>query len=281
MLLNLQTATPFLKWVGGKTQNLREYRQLFPKIIQTYHEPFLGGSAVFFHLLRNGLIQKAILSDMNTELIITYQELQRCPQDVIDKLRIHNALHSELYYYNVREMDRNESKMSRIEMAARMIYLNKTCYNGLYRVNQKGQFNTPKGRYTNPKILDVENLYAVHDALQSIEIFCQDVFQTEENMQSGDFVFFDPPYDPISATSNFTAYTSQGFSNEQQIKLAQMYSRLTEKGVQCLLSNSDTEFIRELYADYQIYSVCANRMLNCKSSQRGKVDEVVIANYTI
>lgn len=270
---------PFLKWAGGKRQLLPVLAQHLPKRFHNYHEPFLGGGALFFWLYRHGLVIKAFLSDINAELIDTYRAIRDNPKGVLELLKSYP--YDEEFFYKLRRC--NPNKLSLVERAARMIYLNKTCYNGLYRVNKDGQFNVPFGRYRNPKYYDYENIMAVSRALRKAVLECASFEIVLENAQPGDLVYFDPPYIPRSATSNFTSYSKDGFSHSDQVKLRDICIELTKKGVNILLSNSYTQITLELYNDdiFFVHEVHANRFINSNSKKRGKIKEVIITNYPV
>ena len=263
-------AKPFLKWVGGKTQLLPQIFESFPKNFNRYHEPFVGGGAVFFNLQPN----KAILSDVNPDLIQAYQMIRDDVDSVIAELKQHRA--EEAYYYSVRETD--VAELSAAEAAARIIFLNKTCFNGLYRVNRRGKFNVPFGKYANPTICNEKNLRAVSDALQGVDIRLQSVFELDTRVKKNDLVYFDPPYVPVSPTASFTSYTKQGFGEHQQRELADLFGRLVSKGAHCFLSNSDTPLVRELYKDFKIKKVYARRAINSRADRRGPVGEVIVCS---
>lgn len=269
---------PFLKWVGGKTQLLPELMKRVEMAgdFGRYHEPFVGGGALFFELYRTGrLRKKAWLSDNNPRLIETYQGVRDHVDEVISLLRRHKKRHSEDYFYKVRGAVPNTLP----ERAARIIYLNKTCYNGLYRENQKGQFNSPFGRYKNPQICDEDNLRAVAKALTKARVE-QGHFETVvDKAQPGDLVYFDPPYYPVSKTASFTGYDRGAFGEDSQRLLARVYAQLANKGVHVLLSNSMTPFIEDLFRDFAIDSVAANRAVNSRADRRGKVAEALVRNF--
>ncbi|MCP6760869.1 MAG: DNA adenine methylase [Fischerella sp. CENA71] len=269
---------PFLKWVGGK-------RQLVPDIIanhlpqhyNTYYEPFIGGGALFFSLQP----QKAVINDSNAELINCYKVIRDSVDELIEDLKKHE--NHKTYYYFIRDWDRNKDYQSKtpVERASRIIFLNKTCYNGLFRVNSQGQFNVPFGRYKNPNILDVAVLKAVSKYLNSnqIDILNSDFQEAVQSAKKGDFVYFDPPYDPVSDTSSFTGYDVNGFSKDQQKKLKETFDDLNRRGCNILLSNAYTEFIVNLYGEYKQTKIAATRAINSNASKRGKVDEILIKNY--
>ncbi|MCS7248192.1 MAG: DNA adenine methylase [Anaerolineales bacterium] len=276
---HLPVPRPFLKWAGGKTQLADALLERKPVRFNTYHEPFLGSGAIFFRLYRENQVRDAVLSDMNAELIDTYLAIRDHVAEVIDLLS--GFPHSKEFYYEIRRTD--PQKLSLPERAARMIYLNKTGYNGLYRVNQKGQFNVPFGRYQSPKYLDRENLLAVSQALQNVEILCTPFDTIVDRAKPGDWVYFDPPYVPISETANFTAYYPNGFGLRDQERLRDICIALSQNNVHIMVSNSDTAVVRSLYASpyFTIDEVLANRAINCKGARRIKVTELVITNYPL
>jgi DNA adenine methylase len=275
-------AKPFLKWAGGKQQLLEQYNQYFPPKIERYFEPFLGGGAVYFYLWnKKAITGEAFLFDNNKELVNVYQVVKRNVDELIELLAIHQAKHNKDYYYKIRDLDRKQKNLSNIEIAARTIYLNKTCFNGLYRVNSKGQFNVPMGSYKNPTILNPDVLRAASEALSDAVIVHRDFQSIIEIAGPKDFVYFDPPYDPVSKTSNFTSYTAGNFGDEDQRNLASIYKELSKKKCLCMLSNSYTPFIVELYKNpnFRIEPVLANRAINSKADGRGPIKEVLILNY--
>jgi len=266
---------PFVKWAGGKRQLLAQMEKFIPKKSHKYIEPFVGGGALFFYLLP----KNAILIDNNWELINCYKVIKKNVYELIDCLKQHT--YNKDYYYKIRALDRNIEKyqnFSDIEKAARTIFLNKTGYNGLYRVNQKGFFNVPFGRYKNPKICDRKNLLAVHHALQSVKIFHNSFEYCLEYAKPGDFVYLDPPYYPLSKTSLFTSYTKQDFGEDSQLKLYAIFQELDQKGCKILLNNSYSEFILKLYKNFRIEILKAKRAINSKSNKRGEIKEVLIMN---
>ncbi len=269
-------ASPIVKWAGGKTQLLKHYSRLFPAEFNRYYEPFLGGGAVFFHLVAKNPNLRATLSDQNVELINCYNMIKNELPSVIRYLKKHK--NDSEHFYKVRAQDVDD--LSPAERAARLIFLNKTCFNGLYRVNRKGQFNVPFGRYENPKICDEVNLRAAERALCNAKINTANFEAVASLAKKGDFVYLDPPYQPLSTTSSFTGYTRNSFGEADQIRLANMFKKLTDKGCYAMLSNSDTPFIRELYEDFNIETVYANRAINSKADKRGRVAEVAILNYS-
>ncbi len=274
---------PFIKWVGGKRGLLEQLLPLFPKKFNSYFEPFLGGGAVFFELYSRGFLKdkKVVLSDINKELVNTYNIVKEKPDELIKNLESYKKQHSKEFYYKVRELDRKDNycMLSNLEKATRFIYLNKTCFNGLYRVNKKGYFNTPMGSYKNPNIADSNAILNASEALQSAIIQQQSFKEILEQVQSSDFVYFDPPYYPLNSTSSFTSYDSNCFLADEQFELFEVFDLLSDKGVYVVQSNSDTAFIKELYSKYDINIVSANRFINSKSSSRGKISEVLVRNF--
>ena len=271
---------PVLKWAGGKRQLLKDIKKHIPEKFSTYYEPFLGGGAVLFELQPS----KAVVNDINEELMNVYLVIRDHNEELIEELKKHERKNSEEYYYEIRELDRDKRKyeqLSNIEKAARIIYLNKTCYNGLFRVNSQGQFNVPYGRYKNPDIVNEVTLRAVSNYFNKAKITFKwgDFEEAVKGAREGSFVYFDPPYDPVSDTSSFTGYDINGFDKEEQLRLKELCDKLNKKGVKFLLSNSATDFILDLYKDYNITIVQANRAINSKADKRGKVDEVLVKNY--
>ncbi len=262
---------PPIKWAGGKTQLLSQLRPLFPEGFNLYLEPFVGGGAVFFDLQPN----RAVLIDSNFELINFYQVVKNNLEELLRDLKKHK--NSKEYYYKIRSLDPDQ--MDSIERASRFLYLNKTCFNGLWRVNKRGKFNVPFGRYKNPNYGDKENLYMVSAALKNAEIICDDFSIVTDYVTPGDFVYFDPPYHPLSKTASFTSYTEDCFSEKDQVRLSEIFRALDAEGCYVMLSNSDTEFIRGLYRGYDIRVVHAKRAINSKGTKRGPIIELVIRNY--
>lgn len=269
---------PFLKWVGGKRQLLPE---LLPRIeaagpFERYHEPFLGGGAVFFGMTRTmRMRKKPWLSDTNFRLIEVYSSVRDDVEGLIAKLKQHTTRHNEEYYYKTRAKE-SKDPLSR---SARLIYLNKTCFNGLYRENRKGQFNVPIGSYTNPTICDEENLRAVAQVLRRAKLESFPFAHILDRARAGDFVYFDPPYHPLSSTASFTAYAKDGFGEEGQRELASVYSELVQNGVKVLLSNSDTPFTRKLYRKFRPIEVKASRQVNSRADRRGKISEILVQSF--
>ncbi|HZG40089.1 MAG TPA: DNA adenine methylase [Nodosilinea sp.] len=263
---------PFLKWAGGKGRLLSQYEPFLPQAIDTYYEPFLGGGAVFFHLA--GRAKQAVLGDINPELVNVYCCVRDQVETLIRHLRNHQRWHSPDYYYQVRQQ---QTLPLAVERAARLLYLNKTCYNGLYRENSQGHFNVPVGKYKNPAICDASLLRAASAALQIADIQTFS-FETllERSLAPRDFVYFDPPYHPISATSSFTGYSRYGFTSEDQERLAAVFRTLAAQGQRVMLSNSDCEFIRGLYQGFALRPILAARAINSRAGRRGKIGELLI-----
>jgi len=268
---------PILKWAGGKRQLLPDILPIIEQHrISTYVEPFVGGGAILFGLQP----QNAVINDYNVELMNLYYVIKEEPQQLLAVLKNHRANHSEEYYYFVRDMDLKDTfeMLSPVEKAARIVYLNKTCFNGLYRVNSKGHFNVPYGRYTNPDIVSEAKILAISDYFNNnkIQIVCGDYKAVMHKARKGQFVYLDPPYMPVSETAAFTSYTDHGFGLKDQQELKEECDRLKSKGIPFLESNSDTPFIRELYKDYDVHVVQAKRYINSKGTPRGEVNEVLI-----
>ena len=273
---NLQ---PFTKWTGGKRQLLGELRSYMPETYGRYFEPFVGGGALFFDLAP----EKAVINDFNEELINAYRQIKNNPAELINLLIKHKENNSKDYYLELRSADRDGriSRMTGVERAARILYMLRVDFNGLYRVNSKNQFNVPYGRYKNPKIVDVDLLYQISEYLNEndVEILQTDFAEAVKDAQTGDFVYFDPPYIPLNETSSFTSYTHEGFSYEEQVRLRNTFKELTERGVYAMLSNSSSPLVEELYKDFNIYFVEAQRTNGAKSSSRGKISEIIVTNY--
>ncbi|MEM1167789.1 MAG: DNA adenine methylase [Cyanobacteria bacterium P01_H01_bin.35] len=276
---------PYLKWAGGKRQLLPELtKYINEKSLKnfTYYEPFVGGGALLFELQPT----KAIISDKNQELINCYEVVRDSLDDLIQELRKHQENNSADYFYQIRDLDRSPKKyknLSKVKRAARIIYLNKTCYNGLFRVNSQRQFNVPFGRYKKPNILDEAVLKAVSKYLNEseVDILNVDFEEAVKDTKKDDFIYFDPPYDPVSDTASFTGYDVNGFNKDEQKRLKQVFDELTERGCLVILSNSETPFIRDLYKDYKIKTVRAARSINSKALKRGKVDEILVLNFSV
>jgi DNA adenine methylase len=272
---------PFLKWAGGKTQLLDKIKALLPKEYNTYYEPFVGGGALFF----NSLPDKAIISDYNNELITTYKCFSNNNDylRLIEELELHQINHDEEYYYKVRELDRTVEYLSHpaYKIAARMIYLNKTCFNGLYRVNSKGYFNVPSGKYDKANIFDRSLMDNIHNYISksNIRILQGDFEEVVSSAKKSDFVYFDPPYDTFDEQNNFTSYTKESFDKNEQLRLSEVFKALDKKGVYLMLSNHNTRYINSLYKDFNIHIIPAKRFINSKAAGRGNVEEVIITNY--
>lgn len=271
---------PFVKWAGGKRQIIDKLKKHLPEKFDTYYEPFVGGGALLFELSP----KKAVINDSNAELINVYRCL--CDEDKFKKmcsvLNHYEKEHSEEFYYEIRNKDRSISSYNRLSdytKAARTIYLNKACFNGLYRVNSKNQFNVPFGKKTKVNTYEGSNLITVSNYLtiNDVTILCVDFEESVNNAKKGDFVYFDPPYD--SDTSTFNSYTEDGFGKEEQVRLAKVYKELADRGVYVMLSNHNTSLVKELYKDYNIDVIEAKRNINANGKKRGYVEEVIITNY--
>lgn len=300
-------ARPFIKWAGGKGQLLNRFYSLYPEElkageIENYYEPFIGGGAVFFDVAQRFNIKNAFLYDINDELVLTYKVIQK---DVVKLIEHLDSIQKEYialseperkaYFYSIRS-DFNKNRLltdyenyaeSWIQRAAWIIFLNKTCFNGLFRFNSKGEFNVPAGRYKNPKILDELNLKRVSEVLQIATIKKADFTAVENDVAVNSFVYFDPPYRPLNTTSSFTAYSKHKFGDEEQIKLAQLFARLNNRKIKLMLSNSDPknhdsndDFFDEIYRDFNIRRIPATRMINSNASKRNAINEIVVTNYT-
>lgn len=271
----LLETSPLVKWAGGKRQLLADIKLNLPPYFKRYFEPFIGGGAVFFELQHEG----AYISDVNAELINVYKVVQNNPQELIESLFKHQ--NTKEYFLKIRSADREPfyGSWSDVEKASRFLFLNRTCFNGLYRVNSKGYFNVPYGNYSNPRIIDAENILSCSELLQNTDIQCTDFAKVLEYTQKGDFVYFDPPYVPLNSTSSFTSYTKEGFDIDMQYRLRDLCNELNRRGVFFLLSNSDTPVINELYSAYNLQKVYASRAINATSTGRGKVSEVLVKNY--
>ncbi|MDO8669483.1 MAG: transcriptional repressor LexA [Candidatus Buchananbacteria bacterium] len=273
-----EKAKPFIQWVGGKREMIPQYEKFIPKKFKNYYEPFMGGGAMFFYLQP----EKAVLSDNNQELIKTYEGVRDNPEEVIRVLRELKSKHSKDLFMKIRNLDREidiYNKLSNGEIAARMIYLNQTCFNGLYRVNQKSQFNVPIGSSLKRLICDEYTIRSASKVLKKIELKEADFETTVKDAEAEDFIYLDPPYYPVSAYSDFTRYTKEKFYQEDQVRLKEQIDRLKAKGCKVMLSNSDCDFIKNLYKDYKIHEVQSSRSLNCKKDRRGKVSELLIMSY--
>jgi DNA adenine methylase len=299
-------ARPFLKWAGGKTQLLNEFSKRLPKELQKgkitkYVEPFIGGGAVFFYLNQRFSFEKSYIYDVNEELILSYRVIKRAVrklEPMLESLESDYLSMSEekreSFYYEIRDafnrnlsgFDFENDSSSWVERAAQIIFLNRTCYNGLFRVNRNGGFNVPFGRYKNPKILNEDNLKDVATLLKTTHIGLGDFTQSRKRVDDHTFVYFDPPYRPLNQTSSFTSYSKNGFYEKDQIRLVDFFKELDEKGAKIMLSNSDPKnenpddsFFDDLFSDYYIERIPARRMINCNGSRRGGISELIITNY--
>ncbi|GBF23847.1 hypothetical protein MnTg01_00175 [archaeon MnTg01] len=273
---------PFVKWAGGKRQLIPQIEKHLPEKFGSYFEPFLGGGALLFHLLSENKNLKGYVSDLNSDLILSYVTIRDNLSSLLKSLQKHSDNYfsdSKSYYYSVRE----SNPKSQIEKVSRLLFMNRTCFNGLYRVNSKGKFNVPLGRYSNPNIVQEENLRSVNQFLNhnKIIIKCQDFSSTVEKAKKGDFVYFDPPYQPVSKTANFTSYTNGNFGLNDLKRLAKVSNELAKKGVNVLLSNSSTKQVRELFSSkaWEIFEIQANRAINSDSNNRTGHSELLIKNY--
>ncbi len=301
------SAKPFLKWAGGKAQLLGEFQKRIPQsilrsgTIERYVEPFLGGGAMFFFLKSNFTVNESFLFDINRELIVGYEVLKNDHEALIKKLANleekylnENNKEREKIFYDIRklyndqmlEFDFKGYNMEWIKRATYLIFLNKTCFNGLFRQNKKGEFNVPFGRYKNPTICDEKNIIQVNHALKNTKIINGDFSVSESYITKNTFVYLDPPYRPISSSSSFTSYAKEGFDDADQIRLSEFFQKIAQKGAYLMLSNSDPkniniddEFFDNLYTDYFIERVPAKRSINCDASKRGEINELIVRNY--
>jgi len=278
---NVKKMRPFVKWAGGKTQILNKICELMPKEYENYFEPFVGGGALFLYLAP----EKAYINDSNSELVCVYN----CFKDsnmyikLLNKLEEHEENHNEEYYYKIRALDRADDfkRLSMYERAARMIYLNKACYNGLYRVNSNGYFNVPSARKSKVNTYDRDNMLLLRNYFSNrdINVSNTDFEEAVKHAKEGDFVYFDPPYDTLDDKDTFTSYSKDSFGKETQARLARVYKELSNRGVKVMLSNHNTKYINKLYAGFNITIIKAKRMINSKAEGRGEVEEVIITNY--
>jgi DNA adenine methylase len=278
----LVTPKPFVKWAGGKRQLIPILNQNLPESFGTYYEPFLGGGALLFHILTDKNGQKCSISDLNSDLVLAYTTIRDRIDALITSLKNHEKNYqknSESYYYSMRE----NNPRSAIEKTSRLIFLNRTCFNGLYRVNSKGKFNVPLGKYSNPNIVNEENLRAVSHILQSsrISINCRDFQAVLRDAKKGDLVYFDPPYQPVSSTANFTSYTNKDFTYDDLTRLAELCLKLNSRGCKVLLSNSDSKEVADIFSKnpWKITKIEANRSINSNSKKRTGHFELLIKNY--
>ncbi len=279
-------ARPFLKWAGGKGQLLPALTSRMPTNFRRYHEPFLGGGALFFYLWNSGrLARGAVLSDDNPELVECYQAVRNSVEDLIGLLLdLRPRLGDKEFFYAIRDWDRHPDFRQRplVERAARTIFLNRTCYNGLYRLNNKGLFNAPFGYYKNPLIVDVANMREASHALQSVDLHVGDFSGVLARAERYDFIYFDPPYVPVSATASFTAYTRQGFAEAEQRELSAVFHTLARRGCLVMLSNSFTDLARTLYLGQPVHeSILASRKINCDGRKRGVIEELIVCSYAL
>lgn len=282
MTLNLdKELKPFVKWAGGKTQIISKLKDYMPKTFDNYYEPFVGGGALLFSIAP----KTAIINDSNEELMCVYDCLRsdELYNEFINCLIAYENSHSEDNYYKIREMDRmiGFKQLPIYERAARMVYLNKSCFNGLYRVNSKGYFNVPSNKKDKLVAFDRDNMNKLHNYFMNnkIRTYCDDFERAVDSAKEGDFVYFDPPYDTWEEKESFTSYSKDSFGKEEQIRLANVVRKLSNKGVKVMLSNHNTKFINDLYEGFNIYVVEAKRMINSKADGRGFVEEVIITNY--
>ncbi|MGC9516595.1 MAG: DNA adenine methylase [Methanomicrobiales archaeon] len=298
---------PFLKWAGGKNQLLNEFNKRLPdfikkyKTIDRYVEPFLGGGAMFFFLKRNYLVKEAFLFDINPDLILAYQVIKDNHKDLIIQLEEIESSHLEktkkerkIHYYKIRSIYNQQMKHfdydnindDGINRTAYLIFLNKTCFNGLFRLNKKGEFNVPYGRYDNPKIFNKENIFEINQALRNVKIYHADFTESEIFINKKTFVYFDPPYRPLNTTSNFTNYAKNGFSDYEQEVLAKFFVKMDKRGACLMLSNSDPKnvnpydrFFDQLYGDFNMERIPAKRNINRNILKRGQINELIIRNF--
>jgi DNA adenine methylase len=268
----------FVKWAGGKKQLIEQFKPLFPEKIERYLEPFVGGGAVLFYVLKTYKPKEVFIFDINEELINTYEVIRDDVKNLIKELKKLKKLHNKEHYYEIRA--ENPKLLSKLTRASRFIYLNKTCFNGLYRVNSKGGFNVPMGKYKNPLICPEEDLKIISKLLKNVKIINGDFEECLKYANKNSFVYFDPPYYPLKKSS-FTTYAKGNFLDKEQEQLKEVFSKLDKKGCKVMLSNSDADFIKKLYKKYNINFVKATRMINCDGKGRGKVNEVVVTNYKL
>jgi DNA adenine methylase len=272
------TLPTFVKWAGGKTQLIEQFKPLFPKQINRYFEPFVGSGAVFFYVKQTYKPKYSLICDTNKELITTYQIIQKDIKDLVEKLKYHEKEYHKNpkdYYYKIRDEEPEDD----LEVAARFIFLNRTCWNGLYRVNSKGKFNVPMGDYKQRAIVREDVLKEVSKLLQGTKIECWDFEKVGKVAKKWDFIYFDPPYYPLPGKNSFTTYQKNAFLDDEQERLRDFFEYLTKKGCKCMLSNSDSPFILDLYKDFKIKKVFARRIINCDATKRGAITEVVVRNY--
>jgi DNA adenine methylase len=276
MMKNIIKIPTMVKWAGGKKQLLEQFEPFFPKSIEKYIEPFVGGGAVAFYIIKKYNPKEVIISDINEELINAYNIIKNNVEELIPLLQKYKEVHNKEKYYETRAI--NPTELSDLDRAARFIYLNKTCFNGLYRVNLSGGFNVPMGKYVNPAICAEENLREISKLMKNVTAKVMSFEGTLNLAKEGDFIYCDPPYDPLKKDS-FTTYTKGKFLENEQRQLAKVFEELHKKKCKVMLSNSDTNFIKDLYSNYEISFVKARRMINSNAANRGKINEVVITNY--
>ncbi|MDI6738126.1 MAG: DNA adenine methylase [Nanoarchaeota archaeon] len=267
----------FVKWAGGKKQLLGQFKNYFPKQINRYLEPFVGGGSVAFSIIKNHMPKEIIISDSNEELINAYEVIRDNTGELIEKLKQYKNAHNKDNYYKARDLQ--PGKLNKIERAARFIYLNKSCFNGLYRVNSSGKFNVPIGSSKHPAILMEDDLKEISALLQNVTVKALPFENVANYAKTGDFIYLDPPYYPLKKGKSFTTYTKEAFLEKEQEKLSEVFRSLDKKGCKIMLSNSDTDFIKKLYKGYNINTVQASRMINSDATKRGKISELVIRNY--
>jgi len=282
---------PFVKWAGGKSQLLEQFHKFYPQKFKNYIEPFVGSGAVFFNLFNLGLLKgkDVYLIDSNKDLMNLYQIIKNNVDDLINELRKNEYVYEKGRYYSTRKKHNREKLKyesifnidinKRVKLAARTLYLNRTCFNGLYRLNSKGEFNVPLGSYKNPTILDEDKLRNASFALKKVNVLCEDFEYVKKIAQEGDFIYLDPPYHPMSKTAHFTSYVEKPFLEDDQIRLQNCFRELDKKNCKLMQSNSDTKFINDLYKGYKIKKLSARRSINSKSDKRGKISELLILNY--
>ena len=273
---------PFVKWAGGKRQLISVLNENLPDSFGTYFEPFLGGGALLFNMLTENNKQKCIISDLNSDLVLAYATIRDNVDDLISSLKQHEKYYqknSKSYYYSVRE----SAPTKEIEKTSRLLFLNRTCFNGLYRVNSKGKFNVPLGKYTNPNIVNEENLRSVSHILKSskVKIQCRDFEAVLRDVKKGDLVYFDPPYQPVTETANFTSYTNKNFTYDDLNRLFELCTKLDKKGCNVLLSNSNSKEVVDIFSKkpWKISKIKANRSINSNSTKRTGHFELLIKNY--
>lgn len=270
---------PVTKWVGGKRQLLPSLHEYLPAKFNTYFEPFVGGGALLFDLAPH----QAVINDANSELMNMYRVIKNEPSELIKQLEVLAKKNSKEFYLKIRALDRSDKyvKLTDIQRAARLLYMLRVDYNGMYRVNSKNQFNVPYGRQKNPTIVNQDNIMAVYDYFvnNDVTILTGDFKDAVLSAQAGDLVYFDPPYVPLNATSSFTSYTKNAFGDKEQRELEQVLEELDQKGVYFMLSNSDTDYTRDLYKSFRVHTVQAKRSVNANAKHRGNVDELLVTNY--